>query len=129
MNMDIAVKHIDGFSFKGYERILHGTNTLLVDDSLLRDFNMREVDVALAGGRAEDIHSYLRSQNLDKYNYVILFSRGNGISPTVKNGRVSPLMSPNDVNNEVHCTAGHLHELGIRVFVVRIPRRMFRSPP
>ena len=122
--MNFVARRINGFSFRVYERIFPDTNTLLVGDSLIRDFNMQEVDViSIAGGRAEDIGSYLRSCNLEKYHYVILFSGGNGLSRAVKNGRIRPPMSPNEVKEEVHATAGYLHELGIRVFVVGIPRR------
>ena len=52
-----------------------------------------------------------------------LFSGGNSLSQTVKNGRLRPILSPNDVKNDIHSTAEYLHEFWIIVFVLGIPRR------
>ena len=78
--------------------------------------------VSIAGDRCEDIFSYLRSNNLDTYNYVIIFCGGNGLSVSVKNSRIRSAVSPNEKKN-IENIAWYLHNMEIRVFVVGIPKR------
>ena len=122
--VEFVLKRINDFTFKNYERCLPANKTLVIGDSLLRNFTMQDCDVkSLAGTRAEDVQRYLAENNLDKYHYVIIFVGGNSFSVTAKNGRVRPAMSPHDVKHCIDTTAAYLHELGIRVFVIGIPRR------
>ena len=117
------LKRINDFTLKIYERCLPANKTLVIGDSLLRNFTMQDCDVvSLAGARPEDVQRYLAENNLDKYYNVNIFVGGNSSSVTVKNGRVRPEMSPHDVKRCID-TAAYLHELGIRVFVIGIPRR------
>ena len=115
--MEFVLKRINDFTFKVYERCIPANNTLVIGDSLLRNFTMQDCDVvSLAGARAEDVQRYLAENNLDTYHYVIIFVGGNSFSVTVKNGRVRPEMRPHDVKRCIDTTAAYLHELGIRVF-------------
>ena len=124
--MDFVYRKINGFTFKVTESLSAASNNLLIGDSLVREFTMQECDViSIAGGRAEDVRSYLTQINLDKYHYVILFCGRNSFTSNVKNGTVRQQMSPNDVKQDIDLTAEFLHELGIRVFVIGIPKRNF----
>ena len=122
--MNFVYRKINEFTFKVTERLSAVSNILLIGDSLVRQFTMQELDViSIAGGRAEDVRCYLRQINLDNYHYVIIFCGGNGLTTNVKNGIVRQRQSPNDVKEDIDLTAAFLHELGIRVFVIGIPKR------
>ena len=120
--MTYVIKTLNGFNFKVYERIFAGTRTFLIRNSLVKTFKMQEIDVVrIAGGRCENIFCYLRSNNLDSYYYVT-FCGGNGLPETVQNGRIRGAISPTDTKIDNENYAFHLHNKGIPVFVVGIPK-------
>ena len=122
--MDFVTLRHNGYTFRVYERIFANTNTLLIGDSLVRNFWMQECDVvSISGGRAEDVLSYLRTNNLNKNHNIIVFLGGNGLSQSMKNGSTRRKMIPAEVEQDIDSIANYLHELGIRVFAVGIPRK------
>ena len=70
---------------------------------------MAECDVvSIAGGRSEDISTYLMSRSLEKYWYLIKFRGGNDLSETVKGTRRRAARTPGTTKNTIDSISHYL---------------------
>ena len=115
---------VNGLTFNAVIKETSHNSTMLFGDSIVRHFNMSEIDkVCLPGGRCEDFRAIIQASNFSRTRVAILMFGGNDLESRYKGRIWRQRLSPEDILQQILEIAFFLSNREVAVYVVGIPHR------